>query len=481
MTRATEATPEPTAHPGTGPVADDAGTGPSAAPSMWRSVGSTAIMKVLVMGTSGLLGILTSRMILSHYGIDAYAQYGLLASLPALLPFADLGIAAVVFNVIAGSKDPRTDETVHRTIVTAFRILLISGPVIVGVAVAISLLNLWPAILGEGLMPGGGTTVMICALIFGCGLPLTVGQRILIGLGRNGTQVAAQGVVAPFIFVCVLLSVALSLPVGNYLSVLSYIGAVLVSVICLIISGRMMTPMLGRCIRDIPRIRAVPKLPVIAVVGPMLVQMIVLPLATQLDRILLSNFAGSDDLAQYNLAAQLFGIALQAISAAGLALWPIYAKARSANHIRSPYRPAAMFMTGGLVLAGTMALLSPLLVRFVSSGQLHLGVSLVLAYVALVGVQAAKYPLGMYMTDERGLRFQVIPILVMLPLNIGLSIALIESVGAAGPVWAMTVSVALCQILPNLWYIRRDLARRRSARSAAPAGAEPAGPAGSSG
>ena len=62
---------------------------------MWRSVGSTAIMKVLVMGTSGLLGILTSRMILSHYGTDAYAQYGLLASLPALLPFADLGIAAV--------------------------------------------------------------------------------------------------------------------------------------------------------------------------------------------------------------------------------------------------------------------------------------------------------------------------------------------------------------------------------------------------
>lgn len=442
-------------------------------PNLWRSVGSTAIMKVLVMGTSGLLGILTSRMILSHYGIDGYAQYGLLASLPALLPFADLGIAAVVFNVIAGSADPRTDETVHRTIVTAFRILLISGPVIIAVAVAISLLHLWPALLGEGLMPDGGTTVLICALVFGCGLPLTVGQRILIGLGRNGTQVAAQAVVAPFIFICVLVSVWLALPVGNYLAVLSYIAAGLVSVLCLIISGRMISPMLGRSIRDIPRIRAVPKLPVIAVVGPMLVQMIILPIATQLDRILLSNFAGADDLAQYNLGAQLFGIALQTISAAGLALWPIYAKARSSAHIRSPLRPSALFMAGGLVIAGIMALLSPLLVRFVSSGQLQLGVSLVLAFVVLVGVQAAKYPLGMYMTDERGLRFQVIPILVLLPLNLGLSIVLIRWIGAAGPVWAGATSALLCQVLPNLWYVARDLDRRRASAPPIAAAGDP--------
>lgn len=446
---------------------------PAAPQSLWRSVGSTAIMKVVVMGTSGLLGILTSRMILSHYGIEAYAQYGLLASLPALLPFADLGIAAVVFNVIAGSADPRHDETVHRTLVTAFRILLISGPVIIGVAVVISVLQLWPALLGEGLMPDGGATVLICALVFGCGLPLTVGQRILVGLGRNGTQVAAQAVVAPFIFICVLVSVWLALPVGNYLAVLSYVGAGLVSVICLIISGRMISPMLGRSVRDIPRIRAVPKLPVIAVVGPMLVQMIILPLATQMDRILLSNFAGADDLAQYNLGSQIFGIALQTISAAGLALWPIYAKARSSAHIRSPFRPSALFMAGGLVMAGIMALLSPLLVGFVSGGQLHLGVSLVLAFVVLVGVQAAKYPLGMYMTDERGLRFQVIPILILLPLNIGLSIVLIKWIGAAGPVWAGATSALLCQVVPNLWYVARDLERRRANARPAVAPGEP--------
>lgn len=430
-------------------------------PSLWKSVGSTAIMKVIVMGISGLLGILTSRMILSHFGVGAYAQYGLLASLPALVPFADLGIAAVVLNAIAGSKDPRRDDHVLRTVVTAFRILLISGPIIALVALTISLLGLWPTLLGNGLLPDGGVTALICAVIFGLALPLTVGQRILIGIGRNATQVAAQTIVAPFIFLSVLVTVWLALPVGDYLAVLSYVAAALVSVVCLTMAARLTSPLVTQAIRAIPRVRSVPRVPVIAVAGPMLVQMVILPIATQMDRILLSNLSTTDQLAQYNLGSQLFGIALQTISAAGLALWPIFAKARSADHIRSPFKPALVFLAAGLLIGGIMAALSPWLTRFVSSGQLQLPWTVVVGFVVLVAVQASKYPLGMYMTDERGLKFQVLPILILLPLNICLSIFLIHRIGAAGPIWAGATSALLCQVLPYLWYVRRDLRRRR--------------------
>ena len=60
------------------------------------AVGSTAAIKVVVMGLSGVLGIITSRMIIQNFGTDAYAQYGLLSTFPTLLPFADLGITKVV-------------------------------------------------------------------------------------------------------------------------------------------------------------------------------------------------------------------------------------------------------------------------------------------------------------------------------------------------------------------------------------------------
>ena len=73
--------------------------------------------------------------------------------------------------------------------------------------------------------------------------------------------------------------------------------------------------------------------------------------------------------------------------------------------------------------------------------------------------QALKYPLGMYMTDARGLRFQAYMILAMVPVNLGLSIVLAGSLGAAGPVIGSLVGVVLFQYVANLLYVRRRAAR----------------------
>ena len=121
-------------------------------------MGSTATAKVIVMGLSGILGLVTSRLIIEHFGTPAYAQYGLLTTLPNLLPFTDLGIAAVVINAIASSSDPRHDPFARRTIVTAVRILIVSGSLIVAVAALITLLGWWRPLLGEGLLADGGST-----------------------------------------------------------------------------------------------------------------------------------------------------------------------------------------------------------------------------------------------------------------------------------------------------------------------------------
>src|SRR5215207_7015270 len=121
---------------------------------MWSRLGSVAIVKVLVLGVTGIIGIFTSRLIIQSFGVPAYGQYGLLATLPALLPFADLGMAAVIINVVAGSKNPRSDPLVTKTLVTAIRILVGSALVIIGVAALLTLVNGWPTILGAGgLLP----------------------------------------------------------------------------------------------------------------------------------------------------------------------------------------------------------------------------------------------------------------------------------------------------------------------------------------
>lgn len=435
---------------------------PRRSSSLWQSVATTAAAKIFVMGVSGVLGLITSRIIIANFGVDAYAQYGLLSSMPALLPFADLGIAAVVINAIAGSSDPRRDEVVRRTITSALRILIVSGSLIALTSGVLYVFNLWPAVLGEGLMPDGGElSAFLCLAVFGIVLPLTVGQRILVGLNMTNAQVATQSVVAPFMLLVIGSAAALSIPMGAYLPVVSYIGNSLVSVLCLIIAAYALKPQLRLAFRDIPKIRRVRGVKVLNLAWPMLVQMMALPIAMQTDRLLLSHLASPGELAQYNLASQLFGIVLQTIAAAGLSLWPYFAKARSQARIESPVLPTIWFIVGGALLAGVVALMAPLLAQFISDGQIHLDPALIIWYVIFVALQAAKYPVGMYMTDEKGLKFQVLPIVLMIPISLGLSWLMILQIGAAGAIAGSAIAVLLCQVIPNVLWVRHNLRGRR--------------------
>ncbi len=430
---------------------------------MVRSVGSTAVLKVLVMGLSGIIGIVTSRLIIQNFGTEAYAQYGLLAALPALVPFADLGIAAVAINAVAGSANPRSDPMVRRTLVTAFRILMLSGATIIGIGLVISALGWWPLLLGQGLMADGGSlAAMLCVAVFGLVLPLSLGLRILVGLGRTSTQVASQAVVAPIMLLGIATLVALSAPAGSFLAVLSYLANGLALLICLVLAARLIKPQVGAALREVPFRRRYPGVPAIGVAWPMLVQMVALPIAMQTDRLLLSHLTTGTELAQYNLASQLFGLALQTIAAAGIALWPIYARARAEERVESPTKPTLWFFAGGLAVGLVLALLAPWLTRFIAGDALRLDPWLIGGFVVFVALQAAKYPVGMYMTDKRGLTFQVWPILASIPLNLGLSWWLIGVVGAGGPIIGSAISVALCQVAPNLWFVSRDLRRRRA-------------------
>ncbi|WP_424348224.1 lipopolysaccharide biosynthesis protein [Kocuria sp. CH-021] len=429
----------------------------------FRAVGSTAMMKVAVMGISGFIGILTTRMIISNFGTEAYAQYGLLVSLGSLLPFADLGVGTAVITAVAASRNPAEDDVVRRTVLTAFRIVLLSTVVISLGAVTLTALGLWRPLLGDAMTADGEWPAMVVMIVFAIGVPFGIGQCILVGLGRTTRQIANQFVVSPTMFLLVTLSVALAVPAGSWLAVYSYAANGLAGALCLWQAARLVRPQLRRVARQLLRPHEYPGLKVMDVAWPMLVQLVVLPFAMGSDRLMLSHLSGSPELVEYNLAAQLFGIILQTIAAAGVALWPVFAKNRATSTVQSPWQLCLLFGLGGLILAAGLCLVSPWVVAFVSDGKINLHPPLLLAFSAYVIVQAAKYPLGMYMTDVRGLRFQIGPIIAMVPLKIGLSLLLIPVLGAAGTVWSTALAVGLCQVLANVWWIRRDLDRRRAA------------------
>lgn len=437
---------------------------------MWQVVGRTALAKILVMAVAGAFGLVNTRLIISHFGPDAYAQYGLLATFPNLVPFADLGIGAVVINAVSESTDPASDRHLRRVITTAARVLLSSALVIASLGVAVGLLGLWPTLLGAKLMPGGGLTATACLLVYGAVLPLTIGQRVVVGTGRAATHVLSQGVVSPAFSCLLLVVIALRLDAGSELSVLSYLANSLVAIICVTVAWRSTRPLLREALRDVPRLRKVPGTRIIGTAGPQLVQTLAVPLAFQTDRLLLSHLGGPQDLAQYNLAASLFQLLTQTLFAAATAMWPQFAKARSQGRLVSPFKPVAVFAAGGLVAALAMALLAPWVAGVLSDGLITLPAVLIWTWVLNVVVEAAKQPIAMYMTSPAGLQFQMWPVLVLIPANLWLSYVLIQPLGAAGPLLGSALTILVVQLVPYSLWVRRDLRQRAALPAPSPDG-----------
>jgi len=428
--------------------------------NIWVTIGSTAGLKVLVMGVGGVLGMLNTKLIIGHFGKAAYAQYGLLASLPSLLPFASLGMAAVVLNAVSEADDPRTDREMSRTLTTALRYLVVSAAVIILVGLVPTLLGAWPALLGKGLLPGGGLATFWCLVVFALTLPLTIFPRMVIALGRPQAQVLSGLVVAPFMLVNIVVLAALGVPAGNAIAVLTYVANALAAFVCMVIGWRALGPNFRRMVRDVPRLKEVPNADIMGMAWPQLAQMIALPIAMQTDRLLLSHLTDEDALSQYNMASQFFQMVVQTITAAGVSLWPMYARARSENRIMKPWKTTVVFTGVGVAAGGALAVLIPFIARWLSNGTITLQGWLIAGFVLYVASQAANYPLGMYLTDEAGLKFQVLPIVVMVPINLALSWWLTLRIGAGGPILGSAISVFGCQVATNAWYIRRDIERR---------------------
>ena len=347
-------------------------TAPTASRSLWSSVIRSAGVKILVLPVSAILGIVNVRLIIENYGPDAFAQYGLLVALGALLPFADLGISAAVMNVVGASENPHRDERVRLLLVSTIRILIGSCAVLLTLTAVITVLGWWPAILGDALDPvTGPTTAALCLATIAVSLLFGFSQRILAGVGRNDMSIGLLGLQTPIVLVMLIVITQTDSPIGPYIAVIPYLATLLIQMVATLIANRYVSPTLIGALRDVPRLRTVRGGRVFDVAWPMMIQMVALPVAMQTDRIVLSHVSTPDQVADYNLAAQMFTPVWAVVSAAGFALWPIFAKQRARQEGSSPVPISLVFGAAAAVVSLGIALVSPWLAQLASDGRDH--------------------------------------------------------------------------------------------------------------
>jgi O-antigen/teichoic acid export membrane protein len=339
-------------------------------------------------------------------------------------------------------------------------VLLCAGTVLLLVDIVITATGLWPTLMGESLIPGTGPVAAAAVLgLIAVTMPIAFGQRVLTGLGKNHLSVALFGLQTPVVLVALLCIIRFDWGSGSYLPVIPYLVVFSLSIAATFVAARMIHPTIGSAFRDVPRVRSVSGGRVLNVAWPMLIQMIALPIAMQSDRLILSHVSTTSNLAEYNLASQMYLPVWQVVTAAGVALWPIFARARAEGTSRrnSPMPLSLGFAGAAAAVCLFIAVISPWLATVASDGEIKISRGLLLAFSVFMVCQAAKYPLGMFMTDAPGLRYQAFMVLCMLPINLGISIVLAKKLGAVGPIIGSTIGVFLFQVCANFFYVRRNL------------------------
>jgi len=422
---------------------------------MWKSVISSVCVRMIVLGATSIVGLLTTREVITAFGAEAYAQYGLLVTIPALLPFIDLGISAAVINIVAQAQDGEDCESLKLALLSSSRILLTSSAVTIVAVVCIGSSVGWPALLGGGLSGQGSNLIAtICLVVFAATVPLGLGERILVGLQKNQLVIVILGMRAPLLLALVLLTSQVYPGIGSLVPLCFFIAEFTVHLASLIVALRI----LGGRIAGFRRLLFNLKVKGSRIMDsglPMMINMVAGSIGLNSDRLVLSHIAGVNDLADYALAAQVFLAILALIHAAGMTLWPLFARARSTGDMVNPLRISMLLGLAASFCCLLVASLSSWIFGILSDGRILVGASLILAFSVFVIMYSVNVPLGMYLTDPRGLRFQAYCVITAMCVNLPISIWLAGEWGAAGPIASSAAVVGLFQVLPYAFKVSR--------------------------
>jgi O-antigen/teichoic acid export membrane protein len=333
----------------------------------------------------------------------------------------------------------------------SLRIMVVSGGLLAAIALLIGAAGAWGRLLGlGGHIAHANLTATACIVIFALGLPLSLGQRALLGSGKNHIAIAA-GVVQP--------AVTLALAV-IFFAAHGPVGAFVLIYPLAMIAGSASTTLLAHRLTGLrlsvfeavrpSRVVNAPRARVLNIALPMFLLSVGLPIGLQSDQLVISHRLSAVALSQYALCAQLYLPGWTVLSAAAYALMPVFTRRRTRG---IPHRmlwlgTTAVFASVSAFVGIVFVLAAPFVAHLISSGHLHLGLRVRLAFAVLLVVQISSLVCGMMLNRPEELRFQAGCVMVMMVANVALSWWLAAKIGISGPVVASALTVGVCMLLP---------------------------------
>lgn len=419
----------------------------------------TGLSSVAAKGLAGVVNLISIPLTLNYLGRDRFGLWMTIASLQAILAFADFGLGNGLLNTVADALG-RGDRTL---IARAVRAALALQCIVAGALVAIFCLVYpyvdWPSLLHVSdaiAAREAGPAILIFVIVY-CVRSITV----VVQQAQLGLQ---QGYIANF-----------WTAVGN-LSALAGVfaaaaGRASVPMLCLTVAGlpvaaglinvlwwlatRLPRPEPGGAPSDHAHVIR----PMMRVGMLFFLLQVAAALNVGIDPLIVNGVLGPaavTDLAVVQKPFELLGVFLLLLLQP---LWPAYREALSSGDIgwiRNTFRRVlAITLAISLCIAIFMGLAGQWLLTAWSRAAVHPSEALILAYCAVHLFTAFQTPLAFLFNGLGRIRFQLVLGLPAIAASVALKIILLPRIGLTAVPWT-TVAVGVIFLVPaQLWYLKR--------------------------
>lgn len=427
-------------------------------PDERRAVVLGAAFRVVGTPVIALVGLVNTALIVRQTGEAVFGVVSLVSTLILLIPFADLGIGAVVTSACSRRgrlcDDPEAVATVQR----GFRMLILVAAVLILTSVMVMAADAWHFIIGTRTGPDDALAITLATCLIALGIPAGIGIRIIIGLNMNQLAVLLSMTNVVFALMITLMLKAAG-AIGIWYAISGPFGALVGNCIATALAMRMSGLRLSAFSRPGAEYANSRLLQ-----GSlwMFVLSIGLPLGLQSHRLILSHVSNPDELSRFALTAQIFAVVWMVFDTAGMALWPVFVKRRSdvEASMQLWLKAVGVFGTLSLVAGAGFVIFVPWATALLSDGQVVATRALAAAFAALLVVECIHLPSGVMLTMPREARWQSFCIMVMGMTAVVLGIWWAGIWGGTGVIAAAVLAMVFAQVIPDFVWIPRLLRRR---------------------
>jgi O-antigen/teichoic acid export membrane protein len=329
-------------------------------------------------------------------------------------------------------------------------VLLLVAAILLAIDLLITASGWWPLLLGSlGAKPGIPASAAYTFACIALSIPLGIGSRLLQGMGRMKTAVKIS-LLAPVIQVVMAVGLLVLHAPAAAFGYAPATGYLAIAVVGFAAGTKAASTHLAPLFAGLRAWKS-DTIRLAETAIPFLLVSVGMAAGFQSQRILLSNWGTTADVAQYSLVAQFAGPLIAILSVIGQNLWTRYRAqfARGELDRNAFLSHVAIFGIIGLSFAVALCVFVPLLAPLISGGVVVPSIWVAVAGGLYIVVVAVHQPSAMMLNDTRGLWAQAVFVAFVAIGAITTTIFGAPYLGAVAPYAGIAVSMLLLQVIPS--------------------------------